>query len=62
MDIFAVGLVLREMVTGREDNAAAAILPAALDRIVAKATAPRPEDRYPGCGRDGARARAVRRG
>jgi len=46
MDVYAVGIVLREMVAGPEPGAAA--LPPALDRIVAKATAARPEDRYPG--------------
>ena len=46
MDVYAVGIVLREMVAGPEPGAAA--LPPALHRIVAKATAARPEDRYPG--------------
>ena len=46
MDVFAVGVVLREMVQGHEPSAAALPLPPALDRIVAKATAARPEDRY----------------
>jgi serine/threonine-protein kinase len=45
MDVYAVGIVLREMVAGPEPGVA---LPPALDRIVAKATAARPEDRYPG--------------
>jgi serine/threonine-protein kinase len=48
MDVFAVGVVLREMVLGSEPaaSAAAAALPPALDRIATKATAARPEDRY----------------
>jgi serine/threonine-protein kinase len=44
MDIYAVGIVLREMVTGPEPGA---VLPPALERIAARATAVRPEDRYP---------------
>ena len=46
MDVFAVGIVLREIVTGGDDKADPAALPPALDRIVAKATSVRAEDRY----------------
>ncbi|HUG54733.1 MAG TPA: serine/threonine-protein kinase, partial [Vicinamibacteria bacterium] len=46
MDVFAVGVVLREMVAGREEGGAR--LPAALERIVARATAADPAQRYAG--------------
>jgi hypothetical protein len=46
MDLFAVGVVLREMIAGRDAGPGAA-LPPALDRIVARATAANPSLRYP---------------
>jgi eukaryotic-like serine/threonine-protein kinase len=47
MDVFAVGVVLREMVAGPPGDAAAPV-PAALERIVARATAVDPAHRYAG--------------
>jgi serine/threonine-protein kinase len=44
MDVYAVGIVLREMVTGHVPGAV--VMPPALERIAARATAVRPEDRY----------------
>jgi serine/threonine-protein kinase len=46
MDVYAVGIVLREMVAGLEPGGRATSLPPALERIAGKATAARPEDRY----------------
>jgi serine/threonine-protein kinase len=46
MDVFAMGVVLREMLAGRDADAGAA-LPPALARIVDRATAANPALRYP---------------
>jgi serine/threonine-protein kinase len=46
MDVFAMGVVLREMVAGLDPGSVAARLPPALERIAARATAGDPAHRY----------------
>ena len=49
MDVFAVGVMLRQMITGRlpGDDRGGPVLPAALVPVVARAVAPLPGDRWP---------------
>jgi serine/threonine-protein kinase len=46
MDVFAVGVLLHQMITGRLPDAALAGLPAPLDAIVRRATVPDPAGRF----------------
>jgi len=46
MDVFSMGIVLREMLAGLGAGGDSVPLPPALDRIVAKAVAPDPRQRY----------------
>ncbi|MEC3953765.1 serine/threonine-protein kinase [Nocardia sp. CDC153] len=56
-EVYALGCLLSEMLTGVRPDPARPMppssqnpwLPAKLDAVVARATAPRPEDRYPDC-------------
>jgi serine/threonine-protein kinase len=50
MDVFSVGVVLYEMVSGRRPIGDFAALPAGLDRVVRKALAPDPAERHANAG------------